>query len=86
MLQNHFIGNKASEINKNLFCYIIEIKSAFFFFICLLKILNRKAIVLKETLGFGVLMAMISSYNKHVPEQELPCRLLTSTSLFVAYK
>ena len=29
VLQNHFIGNKASEINKNLFCIFIEIMFAF---------------------------------------------------------
>ena len=53
VFQNHFLGNKASEIKKKIF-YIFLLKLCLLFcFICLLKILNQKATVSKE-IGFDV--------------------------------
>ena len=45
VFQNHFIGNKASEINKNFFLYFLLKLCLLFCFICYLKILNWKTTV-----------------------------------------
>ena len=48
--QNHFVGNNPLEINKKFI--ICPLKLCWLFcFICLLKILNEKATVSKETIG-----------------------------------
>ena len=60
MLQNHFIWNKASEINKNFFWYFYW-NCLLFYSIWLLKILNQKATVSKETIEFVIGMATILS-------------------------
>ena len=62
VLQNHFIGNKASGISKK-FPLIFLLKLCLLFcLICLLKILNRKSTVLKAAIGFDVWMAAILNY------------------------
>ena len=63
VFQNHFIGNKASEINKNFFIFLWKL-CLLFCFIFLLKILNQKATVSKETIGFIIRMATILGYIK----------------------
>ena len=65
VLQNHFIGNKASKINKNLFWYFYW--NCLFCFICFLKILTGKITVSTETIGFNVWMAKKLSLSNHVP-------------------
>ena len=64
---------KQSKWDQQNFLLIFLLKLCLLFcFICLLKILNQKATVSKETIGFDVWIATILSHIKHVPQKELP--------------
>ena len=75
------------EWDQQNFIFIFLLKLCLLFcFICLLKILNQKATVSKETIGFDVWMATILSHIKPSFTKKYHNRLSNSTTLFVVYK
>ena len=92
MLQNHFTGNKASGINKNLFCYFekiekfVEIMFAFFFHLLIenfkpesYRFERNNRIWCLNGYGFQLYQTMFHNKNYHN-------RLFNSMALFVVYK
>ena len=78
---------KESKWDQRNFLLIFLLKlCSFFCFTFLLKILNQKATVSKETIGFIVRMATILSYIKKRSNRNYHNRLFNSTALFVVYK